>query len=215
MILFGGYMIDNIEAYSPETTEYLAQVSGNGNTILELQQTTPTPIPTHTQKNQATQKHPSSAPITETAISFSQPYISYGFLIPGDPIIRSDQIYTKTTHKFGASLYILQDGPLRAKDSSIPSTSCDSGGCSISQAAEWKSPLTFGAGIRCENSPLCVSDFDQENTYRPISEQYASPVAKVTAAAPKTTIVYKINIPASQPPLPYTNNISYIVIPNL
>ena len=210
MIFFGGLLI-----YLSIYVIVHAQTSGNGNTILELHQTTPTTIP----KSQPQISQPviqKQAPtLTQTRVSFSQPYLSFGFLIPGEPVLRTDTLQVQTTHNKGTTVFIMKDNPLQSVSALIPDTSCDNGSCSVTQASVWASPLTFGFGFRCENSAACTRDFTQENTFRPISHTVPVPVLKTTNQTETATLIYKLNIPSSQPPLPYTNNLTYFVIPNL
>jgi hypothetical protein len=149
-------------------------------------------------------------------IHFSQPYISYGFLVPGEAIIRSDTVLTRTSNKDGGTLYIFQNGLLTAKEQNavIPNTSCDAGGCNPSLASIWESSLTFGFGIRCENSS-CLSDFSQDNAFRPLSSTGAYPYSRATDTLTESEIIYKLNIAPNQSPQPYTNKVTYIIVPNL
>lgn len=189
-----------------------AQSSGNSDVLLELKQTTPTPV-----DSQITPKvtRPQKNILTNSGISFTQDFISFGFLVPGEPVLRSDTLNVKTTHPKGASLFIMQDHPLQSDSVSIPPTSCDTGTCTTDQASIWVSPLTFGFGFRCENSESCTEDFQQADYYRPLSHSDVSPVLKINNQITQATVIYKLNIPASQNPLPYRNTATYILTPNL
>ncbi len=151
-----------------------------------------------------------------SALYFSQPYISFGFLVPGEPLIRSDIIKTQTTYEKGATVFITQNQALTSQDKNtiIPDTTCDTGSCSPSLASVWESPLTFGFGVRCENTS-CMSDFEQDQTYRPISASGAYPIFTTHNQTTETTMYYKLNIASNQNPTPYSNTVTYILIPNL
>ncbi len=108
-----------------------------------------------------------------------------------------------------------QDQPLTSEDKNVvvPNISCDNGGCSPSLASIWKSPLTFGFGVRCEKSN-CSSDFSTDDSFRPLSST-AYPFISVRENLNESLVVYKLNIAATQAPTPYFNKVTYILIPNL
>lgn len=189
--------------------------ASNNETLLELRQVTLPQAPKITSQPLKTLPVKTNTTRSMSEISQSQPYISFGFLIPGDPIIRSDQIHIKTTTPEGATLFVAQDSLLSSADkqSVIPNTSCDNGGCSSSLATVWKSPLTFGFGVRCENKESCLADFETEDTYRPLSTA-AYPFLSIDTVG-DSELLYKLNIAANQVPVPYTNSVTYILIPNL
>lgn len=189
-----------------------AQSSSNGTFLLELEQTTPTPV-----TNMApspVSKNPTQTVPTTTGISFAEQFLSFGFLIPGEPVLRNDMLTLHTTNNHGVTLFLMQNKPLSAEPNSITDTSCDTGSCTSTHASVWLSPLTFGFGVRCENSHGCTSDFSEPETFRPLSTTPAAFV-KTNTTLQNVTLQYKLNIPASQPPLPYSNIVSYILVPNL
>lgn len=204
LIYFGGHM------------RVSAQSAGNSNTIIELYETTPSPIPQKPVVTPtATKKSSVPVPFTQTGLSFSQPYLSFGFLLPGEPLLRTDTIQIKTSYKLGVTLFVVQNHALQANNQLIPNTTCDGGSCSPSNAGVWLSPLTFGYGFRCENSALCAYDFAQADTYRPFSNTQSASVLTAKDTIESATLVYKLNIPGTQQPLPYSNSITYFLIPNL
>lgn len=192
----------------------LAQSSVNGNIMLELHEVTPTMYQTkQTAPSPLTQQIKN--PLSYTALAFSQPFLSFGFVVPGESVSRENTLQIQTSQKRGTSVWILQDKPLSAGTASITNTTCDTGSCSPSQAGVWQSPLTYGFGIRCENSESCLSDFSQDHMYRPLTNKTPSLIMKSNKTSYSGTLLYKINIPASQIPLPYANTATYLLIPNL
>lgn len=105
----------------------------------------------------------------------------------------------------------------------IPATSCDNGSCTKSQASLWNSTLTYGLGVRCENrkGQLCEKDFLEKGAFRPVEIADSLGDSAILAAGniPNTEalfdLVYKINLPGSQPPGYYTSTITYILLPTL
>lgn len=206
--------------YLSSVETMLAKASVNGSVILELEQTSPTPekIATPTPQSKTDKRSETRHSILGLGIGSS--YISYGFLVPGDPLIRSDSISIMSTEKMQYNLFISQDNPLQAENNTvIPDTTCDSGACNPTLAALWESPLTFGFGIRCENSPLCVQDFNRPGTFRPLAaesqNELPSRILSGSQQETQATIVYKLNISPNQAAVPYTHTVTYTLIPQL
>lgn len=196
-----------------------AQTAGNDSLRLELKQTTPT-IPRTTLNPQKAPIPDSKKPASSLTILTSSPYISFGFLVPGDPLVRTDSIRILSTGIRGATVLITQNHPLKSSDEdTINNTTCDSGSCTPTQASVWKSPLTFGYGVRCENSPACFKDFSYPDFFRPLASQSlgepANPILTTDEAEVTANIHYKLNIPSNQRPVPYANTVTYTLIPHL
>lgn len=205
--------LSNIQTVSAET-------SGNADILLELEQITPTTVPITTpQQNKTTHENSVKKEFESLSLGFSSPYISFGFLVPGDPLIRTDKIYITSTDSRGYSVFISQDHPLQADNHAIPDTTCDSGSCTPNIASFWESPLTFGFGIQCKNSVACSKDFNAQHAYRPIASlsksENPAQILSSSESVATAEIVYKLNISPNQEPLPYTNILTYTLIPQL
>src|SRR5690606_8504741 len=124
----------------------------NGNIRIELHQVSPTTPPHEATQSPSSTINDHTPTLPYTTLSFSQPYLSFGFLIPGEPVVRTDTVSLYTTSPRGATLLIMQNNPPQAEGARIPDTSCDNGSCSFNHAGVWVSPLTFGFGVRCEKS---------------------------------------------------------------
>lgn len=194
----------------------------NNDFILDLDSGTPIPTrsaPAPTSSSKQGDKQQARQHSTLLGISTTQDSINFGFIVAGEPIVRSD-IITLTTQLLPASiLYIAESNSLASKDgSTVPDTSCDSGGCSHLLADVWNSPLTFGFGYRCD-AGSCVPDFGRENSYKALSRQSSgqemTAVGHATADKSRLSLLYKINLSANLASKPYTNTIQYILTPSL
>lgn len=201
-------------------TTYSA-TSRNGSVKLELRQTTPTIVENNdkniTENEKLPKKHDSDSSITFYTFP---PIVSFGFLVPGDPVIRSSSVQILTHNLVAFDMYIEQNHSLKSAEGNIiPDTSCDGGSCTNNLASVWKSPLTYGYGFRCENSTSCSKDFQNPDFFRSITniELNQRPAQILTGSSAKVAaeIVYKLNIPSTQAAEPYTNTITYTIIPRL
>lgn len=199
-------------------TTYSA-TSRNSSVKLELNQITPT---TQQSESQLPIKKEADMSDLKSSITFltSSSTISFGFLVPGDPVIRTNSVRIITKNLNSVDMYISQDNSMSsAEDNTIPDATCDGGSCTHSQASIWRSPLTYGYGLRCENSPACSEDFKNPDYFRSIANSSLNqkPGLILTSSAEDVTadIVYKINIPSNQVAEPYTNTLTYTIIPKL
>jgi hypothetical protein len=165
------------------------------------------------------QPHLKALPASSISIAIDSYQVRYGFVVPGEALVRNSTITIITNHS-GASLFLQEDHPLQsAQKDLIPNTSCDTGSCTPNLADIWNSPLTFGFGIRCENSKLCSNDF-RNGTYRPLADTSQAQIPAEILSSPvvgsvTTNVFYKLNISPNLASKPYTHTVSYIVTPNL
>lgn len=199
-----------------------ARTSVNRSAIIELEQTSPTPPKTATPHPQNINTEDKSIESNQgtLGIGIGSTYISYGFLVPGDPLIRSDLVKIISTEKRQYNLFISQNTPLQAENNTIiPDTTCDSGACTPVLASLWESPLTFGFGIRCENSSLCAQDFKIPGTFRPLpsesENELPSRILSGSQVETQASIIYKLNISPNQEAVPYNHTVTYTLIPQL
>lgn len=197
-----------------------AQIEIHETQILDIHEATPTIMP----QPDATQGEPPSktknAQVKSSmSISNALPLVSYGFIVPGEPIIRADTISVKSSHAHQFSIFVHEDTPLEATDgTTIPDTTCDDGGCTPAVGSQWKSPLTYGLGYRCEKSRDCLHEFSNQLVYRPLapSRSTLSPQMIATGLKQSTIdFVLKLNVSGSQKPVPYVHTITYTTVPNL
>ncbi len=197
----------------------LAQtVRGANNLILDLEEITITPSPTPVAA-QTEKKTPTEQP-DYLALSIPSSFISYGYIVPGEPIIREQGLTVRAKHLLGYTVNIIQNHPLLTQDGeSIPDTTCDNGSCTHTIAQLWQNPLTFGFGMRCEKSSECSPDMQISGMFRhiPSSSEQEQPVSFLSSKLPLTTfsVLYKLNISPSLPNKQYSNSITYLLMPQL
>lgn len=153
--------------------------------------------------------------------TLSKNSIDFGILSPTNPILR-DQTIAITTGPTasGYSLNALSNHELQDKsDTTIPSTTCDNGTCSIYTASDWTNILTYGYGYRCDGSD-CENSFSQPTYYKqfPLISKEETFIPIITGVqnsrAIESKITHKVTISRSQKEADYFNTITYIASPN-
>ena len=156
------------------------------------------------------------------SLNISNRIIDFGILSPTNNIYRTSSIDFKTGKDNYGILIASLDHPLRTSDSntSIPDSTCDNGSCSETTAAPWTNTLTYGFGYRCDNikSSNCATDFKNSDYYKQFSDSSKNEKPEILSTSntdknQEMQITYKINIAKSQPTDPYSNTITYILIP--
>jgi hypothetical protein len=223
-----GYWI--IGLFSPLAS---AQTMSNDDYILQLDDLEIAPRTPPAVKNNAIQTT-SKLPVKKQVpfvFSISQTLIDYSTLSPTNPIKRSNELSVSTGSANGYSIIAFEDKELSAaaplsggsKSSAfIPDTTCDNGQCSQISSGPWTNPLTYGFGYRCDNVEGidCASGFSEPELYKQFANASMSETPQKIAASSKTEsnnsvrIIYKLNIPGTQPFTFYSNTITFIAVPN-
>ncbi len=180
---------------------------------------------------------------TPLYFSLSENLIEYGQLSPTDPVTRTNSITISAASSQAYTLQALENhpprqtrvetGPLKHTTSEviIPDTTCDNGICNETVAQPWTGTLTYGFGYRCDslqtseqaisNYPLrqsdseasCLSGFYDTSSFKQFAKE--TPEIVIEAASDSSsTITYKINISGVQAPEFYSNQITFIAVPN-
>ena len=86
-------------------------------------------------------------------------------------------------------------------------------------ASEWTSNLTYGFGFNCTNKKEGICPTSQRPyVFQPFStdtEKQIIGFSQNALAEATLDITYKVNISATQPQEQYTNEVTYVVLPNL
>jgi len=148
--------------------------------------------------------------------------ISFGNLIPGEPIKRTLQYQIKANSLAGYTMYIQENQALTSKNANIINdTKCDTGQCTQDIADEWKNPLTYGYGYRCDTLKGlgCSQDFaNSRQAFKqfPSALEKEDPVSAINSYLLGTNyyyqITYKINISPNQTGFEYQNISKYILL---
>jgi hypothetical protein len=122
-------------------------------------------------------------------------------------------------------VHTYENHPLRALSTgiNIPDTTCDSGTCNESTAAEWINLTTYGFGYRCDNisGSDCSTDFANPSYYKHFASSETGETMQPVMTGGNigsdisSQITYKINISAAQEAGIYQNSITYIAIPSI
>jgi hypothetical protein len=159
------------------------------------------------------------------SISLSSDTVDFGIISPTDPIIRTMDLSVDSPAVYGYSVIAFENEPLTAvlpaNKAFIPDTTCDNGGCDTQTTAQWTNALTYGFGYRCDNliGADCDGTFANPNFYRHFpniasNDDPQSVMAGVGSSNKQVRIFYKVNISGNQAQGVYSNNITYIGIPN-
>ncbi|MEN9407374.1 MAG: hypothetical protein RLZZ455_590 [Candidatus Parcubacteria bacterium] len=204
-----------------------AEVMEDGRYKLQLEEVSDSdPTPTVSNQKSITPQAPSPTPppvraYGQSEIIVSDDFVQFGSLSPTNPVLRQLRfslfspyapfsLYQQMNHE-------LQNDP----GNTIPATSCDNGSCTITQASLWKSTLTYGLGVRCENNEgtVCPDDFIEQNTFRPLGITASNKASIIASGATvdKNTFVlsYKLVVPGTQAPGNYQASLTYIFVPGL
>ena len=191
---------------------------------IHLQTQQLTPLPSSSIKNKpspivAITSGLEHTPSSRISLSISPDTLIFDPLSPTNPLLRNATVVIGGQ---AASLFIYETRPLQADTTkTIPPTSCDNGLCDITNPEVWSNNLTFGFGYRCEDidSSQCNPIFSELNSYSNIPQSISmlSPwiMQHKNATTVQAQMLYKINIPASQPAGMYSSTIRYVLIPSL
>lgn len=155
------------------------------------------------------------------SISTSTNNISFGDIKPGEPIIRTHTLEVIPGSAPGYQIFSFINHSLQSSSKlEIPNATCDSGSCTSLLSDEWKLPLTYGFGYRCDNliEQPCNSSFSKERYRRFSNEELnekPAPFVKVNSGSTSKSIIsLKINLSNSQIKDSYQNIIYYIATSN-
>jgi hypothetical protein len=148
--------------------------------------------------------------------------LDFGTIDPTSPVTRTN-ILDVLSSASGYSVTAIENHSLKSVGGTvIPDTTCDSGVCTPSTAAQWSNNLTYGFGYRCDNvvATDCVSGFTT-NYFKPFANSLLAQTPQVvmqnansSAVEKQTQITYKVNVAGIQLPGVYTNTITYVASPN-
>ncbi len=135
-------------------------------------------------------------------LTLSSTLIDFGIVKPTSRILRENRIIASSSASLGYSVIVFEDHPLRNSSLKIdiPDVTCDNGTCRENIASTWVNPFAFGFGYSLA-----------KDEYRQFANEEASETKQIIGEG---TITYKINVPKTQPSGIYTNNITYILVPN-
>jgi len=152
------------------------------------------------------------------SISLSENLIEYGQISPTDPVSRTNTVTVLGPSLQGYTLQVFQNHSLKHHTSQvfIPDTTCDNGICSEAVAQAWVGALTYGFGYRCD--PLsttnhCLSGFSDTSFFKPFSSETPQAVLEGTSKS-SAQMTFKINISGTQAPQFYSNQITFMAVPN-
>jgi hypothetical protein len=204
----------------------------NGNYLIELDPLSVTSSSTTALDESNRSKESDSANPTTISIdpgttrsftlSVSTTLLDFGELSPTNPIIRS-QIFTITNIiQPNYSVTLSENHPLTdTSGNHIPDTTCDNGLCNEKIVDIWDNPLTFGFGYHCENQ-FCTKDFTQNKSgYKQLPDgSHGESAERVVTGGTlvknkTTTLLYKVNVPASQPEGTYNNTANITLVPGI
>ncbi len=164
-------------------------------------------------------------PATPFSFSLFSNIVDFGTLSPTNPIIRTIDLSVNNPPAYGYSVIVFENKPLttvsQTSKTIIPDTTCDNGGCSVENAAEWTNALTYGFGYRCDNlvGLDCDKSFLKANFYKHFpdidsNDDPQSVMAGIGSDNKQVRISYKINTSGNQAQGAYFNVITYIAVPN-
>lgn len=147
--------------------------------------------------------------------------LNFGTVDPTSPVSRTNILDVLSTAS-GYSVTGIENHSLQSSSGSlIPDTTCDSGLCTPSFAANWVSNLTYGFGYRCDNVAQTDCSTFTANTYKPFANAALSQSPQVvmqntsgSSLEKQSQVTYKVNVSGSQLPGVYTNTITYVASPN-
>lgn len=151
-------------------------------------------------------------------LSISENLIDYGKIAPTDPVSRTNIVTISAPSSQGYTLQVQQNHSLKHDSSQtfIPDTTCDNGLCNESVAQVWTGALTYGFGYRCDpisTTNHCLSGFSNTNSYKSFPSETPQIVLHGTSKS-SAQITFKVNIPGTQSPEHYSNEIIFIAVPN-
>ncbi len=159
--------------------------------------------------------------IQEFSFSISKTSIDLGVLTPNSHNTDSHTL-TINTRGAGYVVYAYEKQPLTLitnNSVTIPDTTCDTGGCSETQADTWINPSIggFGFNISGDGTP---SDFVSSDYFRQFANQAQGESMQVVmssnniATNDQATVTYKAGLTSgSQAAGTYTTYISYVAVP--
>jgi hypothetical protein len=182
------------------------------------------PTPTPTPKPKSEQGGILGIAFIPSTFSFSmtESFIDFGVLSATNPVTRDTTIQVSSPGGGYQVLAYSDHVLLSKKNSSIPDTTCDNGSCSEVTPSLWENNLTYGFGFRCDSpiKNLCPSGFEAEKAYKQFSDKGKQEIFQpLIESANKginqqARITYRVNISGAQQKEAYTNNITYIAVPN-
>lgn len=160
-------------------------------------------------------------PHSDFRFALSDNVVDFGPLSPTDFITRESLLTITGDPSYIYNVIAYQNHPLQNEKSQIiPNTRCDDGNCTDKVATDWTDPLTFGFGYHCMNinGIDCEPSFGNKDSYKTFSIQDTNLNGEVimtgqTTKSKQSKIIYKINVPGTQPQGIYQNKITYIAVP--
>lgn len=167
------------------------------------------------------------------SFSVSNTRIDFGTLSPTNPITRNTTLTVSNTTASSYQVSASENHQLLVSKTGaiIPDTTCDKGGCSQTQTAQWSSTLTYGFGFRCDSVSIfsqgaksnSCSEKDQSfsknsSFFKQFADVSRKEKAEIVVSGgkgrnQKATVTYKVNIASSQATGVYSNSITYVATP--
>lgn len=154
---------------------------------------------------------PNNFTLGQANISLSSDLLSFADMSPTSPQLRKATLEITTDEDQLTQLLLYTDGPLdnASGSASIPPTTCDNGTCTLMHADSWTNTLTYGLGYN--DDPKNLTYFSQLPTL-PQAYKQLDQIQNMTKIF---NFTYKINISASQANDTYSNNVTYLLLPQL
>jgi hypothetical protein len=157
-------------------------------------------------------------------VSLTPLTIDFGQTHPGEPLTRTANLNVSKQIDLPVSIFVTQNHDLLSlENQSIAPTHCDNGSCTSFSGSEWKSPLTFGYGIRCEKSNTengCSSTFKDSQSFIQIQNEADAGINSVYVLhqnVSKGTLdfIFKLNLSPTASLASYENAVNITVVPQL
>ncbi|MBD3279482.1 MAG: hypothetical protein GF390_02095 [Candidatus Pacebacteria bacterium] len=158
--------------------------------------------------------------IDEFSFTISDITIDLGTLTPGSHSTDSNQLTINTRGAGGFTIYAYELHPLRLISGAdeIPNTSCDGGGCTISNAEVWTNTSIPGFGFNVDGTDK-ASDFTDTTYFRPFADEEQSEAmqaimnSSALAINSQATVTYKAGVDENQMAGDYETSIVFVAVP--
>lgn len=158
--------------------------------------------------------------IDSFAFTISDVSVELGAINPNTHNSATHDLTITTRGAGGYIIYAYEEHPLRHNNGStdIPDTSCDAGGCTISNAEVWSNTSIPGFGFNMSGNDI-PADFTDSTYFRPFADdESADPMQIVMSSsnianARTSTVTYKAGVSGTQAAGNYQTNIRFVAVP--
>jgi len=159
-------------------------------------------------------------PLRDFEFSLSSLAIDLGLLLPGAHSSQSHTLTVTTRGAHGYKVYAYADHGLRHTDgaTTIPHTTCDAGGCTVSTAALWTNQNIAGFGYNMTGTDI-PADFSSANYFRPFADESLSQAMQIVMSSDdlaidnQSTMTYKAGVEGSQAAGSYATVVNFVAVP--